>query len=297
MKGVEEGIRSFASYLGGDDFKNDMKDFIDGIKVMGDTIRKFVGTLSEFTSDKPPGDDASPLAKAWWDAKQAKAANDDFFKSTLGDAASSGYVNSQNGTGIANKDSLAALAMKWYAGVTGHDTSEAAVMGAKGPKIPMDQAKMLFSKLEMAKGLQPNLLSAIAQNESGFNPSAVSSKGAVGLMQLMPQVSRNLGVTNPLDWIQNSMGGAELMGQLKTRYGGDLKKQLAAWNWNPSDLDADIKKNGADWDKHLPKETEDFIRRVAGTLAKNAGAKSDVNITITNKSGTNVAMSVNAGSK
>ncbi|HUL80157.1 MAG TPA: lytic transglycosylase domain-containing protein [Vicinamibacteria bacterium] len=79
-------------------------------------------------------------------------------------------------------------------------------------------------------GLDPELVRAVVSVESGFRAEAVSPKGAQGLMQLMPKTAESLGVANAFDPAQNLDGGARLLGQLLTLYGGDLTRALAAYN-------------------------------------------------------------------
>jgi len=79
-------------------------------------------------------------------------------------------------------------------------------------------------------GLDPALVLAVVQVESGFRPAAVSRKGARGLMQLMPGTAAELGVADAFDPEQNLDGGARHLGSLIARYQGDLVKALAAYN-------------------------------------------------------------------
>lgn len=153
-------------------------------------------------------------------------------------------------------------------------------------------AAALFGKLEAAQGLPKGLLYDLAANESSFDAAARSVKGAQGLFQLMPGVSRNLGVENPLDWRQNTLGAVTLLGQLQKRYKGNLAKELAAWNWNPSALDRDIKQHGSSWPSYVPDETKVFMSRVLRTMQRQNNRP--VNIAISNRSGANVAVSTNA---
>jgi len=80
------------------------------------------------------------------------------------------------------------------------------------------------------RALRPELVRAVIQVESGFNARALSPKGAMGLMQLMPATARGLGVTDASDPLQNVMGGAKLLGFLTEKYGGNLELALAAYN-------------------------------------------------------------------
>jgi soluble lytic murein transglycosylase-like protein len=84
-----------------------------------------------------------------------------------------------------------------------------------------------------SNGIDPALLKGLVSQESGFNPSARSGAGAVGLTQLMPGTAAGLGVTNPLDPVQSLQGGAKYLRQQLDRFGGDAKLALAAYNAGP----------------------------------------------------------------
>ncbi len=81
-------------------------------------------------------------------------------------------------------------------------------------------------------GLDPALVAAVVQAESGGNPNARSAAGAQGAMQLMPDTARALGVVDPYDPMQNVRGGADYLRSLLDRF-GDLKSAIAAYNAGP----------------------------------------------------------------
>lgn len=95
----------------------------------------------------------------------------------------------------------------------------------------------LIEKMAPKYGLSPQLVDAVVNQESGYNTSATSSAGAMGLMQLMPSTASGLGVTNAYDPVQNLQGGMTYLRQLLTRYHDNTALALAAYNAGPSAVD------------------------------------------------------------
>ncbi len=83
-------------------------------------------------------------------------------------------------------------------------------------------------------GIDPLLIEAIVRNESGFDPYAVSSTGAQGLMQLMPDTAALVGVANPFDPAQNIAGGSLYLSWQLRNFGGDVALAVAAYNAGPA---------------------------------------------------------------
>ena len=94
---------------------------------------------------------------------------------------------------------------------------------------PVKLASVINSAAER-NHVDPALVQAVIQNESAWNPNAVSPKGAFGLMQLIPSTAERFGVGNVFDPAENIEGGTRYLRELLDRYHGDLKKSLAAYN-------------------------------------------------------------------
>lgn len=90
----------------------------------------------------------------------------------------------------------------------------------------------IFEEVAKKYELDPALLKAIAKVESNFNPRAVSPKGAMGIMQLIPSTARLVGVSDPFDPVENIHGGARYLKRLLEEF-GDLRLSLAAYNAGP----------------------------------------------------------------
>lgn len=125
--------------------------------------------------------------------------------------------------------------------------------GAVGLNISGD-TNSLIKEAAARYQVDPRLVAAVAQTESGGNQEAVSPAGAVGVMQLMPETAAGLGV-NPYDKRQNIEGGAKYLRQMMDTFGGDVQKAVAAYNAGPQTVK---EYNG------IPpyRETQDYVNKV-----------------------------------
>ncbi|HEY0705074.1 MAG TPA: lytic transglycosylase domain-containing protein [Candidatus Acidoferrales bacterium] len=105
------------------------------------------------------------------------------------------------------------------------DSSTGETLGAKDGSLDR-----IVRDAAARHNMDPALVKAVISTESGWNPQAVSNKGAVGLMQLVPGTAQRFGVGNPFDPAQNVEGGTTYLKSLLDRYDGDISKTLAAYN-------------------------------------------------------------------
>lgn len=128
----------------------------------------------------------------------------------------------------------------------------------KSNNINIDQA--VDNAAEKYK-VDRNLIMAVINQESSFNPSATSKAGAMGLMQLMPGTAQGLGVSNPYDIEQNVEGGTKYLRNLLDMYGNCKELALAAYNAGPNALSRKNVDNPSEINR-LPSETQNYVKKV-----------------------------------
>ncbi len=125
--------------------------------------------------------------------------------------------------------------------------------------IPVPDTKLepLIDRHSAAQNLDPRLVRAVIQAESGYNPRALSNKGAIGLMQLMPATASTLRVSDPWNIEENLRGGTAYLRKLLDRFAGSLEMAVAAYNAGPGAVERH---------RGIPpyRETREYVRRVIG---------------------------------
>jgi len=112
----------------------------------------------------------------------------------------------------------------------------------------------VIEKASKTYDVDADLIRAVIKAESNFDPEATSSKGAMGLMQLMPETANELGVKNAYDPVENIHAGTRYLKNLLDRYEGNIPLSLAAYNWGMGNVEKP--------DSRIPRETQDYIARV-----------------------------------
>jgi len=123
-----------------------------------------------------------------------------------------------------------------------------------------EEIEKMIERVAKHVSLAPELIRSVVNTESNFKPDATSQAGAQGLMQIMPETAKELGIENSFDPLQNLHGGSRYLKQLLDKYDGDLDHALAAYNWGQGNVDRKGLAN-------MPQETRDYLVRVKTQLA------------------------------
>jgi soluble lytic murein transglycosylase-like protein len=128
--------------------------------------------------------------------------------------------------------------------------------------VPADRAyDVLISEAARTYSVDEDLIRAVIRAESSFDPLQVSPAGAKGLMQIMPVLAKELGITDPFDPRQNIMAGARYLRRLLDSHSGNIALTLASYNAGP----ATVRRY-----KGMPpfRETRNYVKKIKGYLAE-----------------------------
>src|SRR5690625_2265473 len=124
-----------------------------------------------------------------------------------------------------------------YGNTYAQPISHSSVESSANTEIPSTQFNSIITEVAQKYGIDEKLIHAVIKMESNYNPMAKSHAGAQGLMQLMPNTARGLGVTNSYDSRQNIEGATKYLSQMSNKYDGNLELSLAAYNAGPGNVD------------------------------------------------------------
>lgn len=130
----------------------------------------------------------------------------------------------------------------------------------KDDEQPLRDINRIVDSASEKYGVDSGLVKAVIKAESDFDAGSTSHKGAMGLMQLMPDTAKDLGVKNPYNPVENVMGGTRYLKILLDRYDGDVNLTLAAYNWGMGNVERHPEK--------LPEETKNYMVRVNKYLSQ-----------------------------
>ena len=133
-------------------------------------------------------------------------------------------------------------------------------------KNSKENIETLIEKYAQKNNLDPDFIKAVVKQESGFNPDATSKCGAMGLMQLMPQTAKGLGVTDAYDPEQNIEGGVKYLKSMMNRFNNDPKLALAAYNAGPGA----VQRYG---DVPPYRETQNYVKNILASYEAIKGGK------------------------
>lgn len=200
------------------------------------------------------------------------------------------YVLLKNGQRMrADRHDIAGNSVRLYRGegfvelpaalVAGYEPATAVAAGSQAPALSMEDLpaepvpvtakpvssdpRTLIQQAARDQGLPPAFVESVARIESAFRPDAISPKGAIGVMQLMPETAARLGA-DPHDLEQNIAAGTRLLRELLQRYDGDVAKALAAYNAGEGAVD---RYHG------IPpyRETQDYVNKVVRAYIQAGG--------------------------
>jgi soluble lytic murein transglycosylase-like protein len=175
------------------------------------------------------------------------------------------FVNDVSATPAKTQEPTGKAAQKVAGSAAATAASKPAATASSRPTTPQELDQIVQTTAERHR-VDPRLVRAVIATESNWNATAVSTKGAQGLMQLNPDTAQELGVADAFDPAQNVDGGVRYLGMMLDRYNGDVHKALAAYNAGPGAVD----RSGG-----IPRiaETRNYVQKVTSAYIGGTGLR------------------------
>ena len=194
------------------------------------------------------------------------------------------YMNTEGKRVFINSDPTPAArtvktSMRGFTPLAGAMSNGTHTLSSASPELGVAEVanrqkiEVMIREVSARYNVDPALIRAVIETESNWNSSAISRKGALGLMQLVPGTARQLGVDNAFDPRQNLDGGVRYLHTLLERYNGDLDKALAAYNAGPGAVDrAKGVPRYRETREYVQKVTDSYFRPGSDRLSRALGA-------------------------
>lgn len=279
LSALEAGIDNLTKYLGSSQFQQDIKDIAGLVGALAGAMRKTAKFLGIDTTPSPE----SPSPKSPVDIPVNPGLDpNEVRRETHGRVAGFGGISSmEKALGYA----------RHFLTMPQHPSGPYA-----NPKAA-DEAKNFLAALDAKNGLPPGTLEAMWAKESSegknlVGPVLPNGDQAIGDFQFTGQAWKDWGKGGDRFSFRDEADAAgRFMGSLSKKYGGDVSKALAAYNWGPGNVDKAVSQNGSNWQNSLPGETRDYINKIASSLKRQPQS---VKVVVQNSTSARVAVQANA---
>lgn len=268
VKSLAKGIHDFAGYIASGQFKDGLKTFTTDIGLLAHKIVDALVWLDLIPdpNTKKPSNSATVL------------------KNTAAGVLAGFVIGGLPGAIIGGSIGFSRGAILTHPALSNTDPNRKASLFDPGSWLSqnggLNDRGRRIQNVEWDTGLPKGLLWQVYGAESGFGKNeGVSQSGALGAFQLMPKTAADLGVHDRTNFEQSSQGAGTYLASLLRRYHGNIDEALAGYNWGEGNVDKDIKRYGADWQQHIPRETQNYISKIDAGMIGDALGKAVKKIT------------------
>ncbi|WP_158927074.1 lytic transglycosylase domain-containing protein [Acidisphaera sp. S103] len=246
---IAVGMDAFAGKIGSDEFAKSVTGFADSLGTLASNLKADLpGITTVFNAVAAIGNGIGAVAGPWVNGRPPDPNN------PLPNDPPSGQTP-------------AAPPFSWLN--PGSWLHHSAYRAPLRPGAPAELSPAAFRPGNFSGDISPVLLASVEYQESRGRDVTNPRSGAAGYFQFMPATARQYGV-DVHNEASSLAGATRYLNDLKRQFGGDTEKALAAYNWGPGNLKRDIDRYGADWKRHLPRETAQYIAQIEGRLPKTA---------------------------